>query len=83
MLSTLVTATCRVYSVTRLAVLLENKALIDMAESVFTGLSTRKSIFTEVFETVRLLFDGSSEPSSGSADAKSQSSSTDAPFVGC
>ena len=40
MVYTLVTATWRAYSVTRLAVLLENKALIDMAESVFTGLST-------------------------------------------
>ena len=38
-----------------LGVLLENNALTDIAESVLSGLSTRKSILTEVFETVKLL----------------------------
>ena len=62
--------------------LLENKALIDMAESVVSGLSTRKSILTEVSETVKLLCAGSS-PSSGSAEVKFQSSSADEPLVTC
>lgn len=67
----------------RLGVLLENEALIDIAEFILPGLSTRKSILTEVFETVKLLWAGSSEPSSGSAEVKSQSSSADVPFVAC
>ena len=67
----------------RLGVLLENEALIDMAELMLPGLSTRKSILTEVFETIKLLWAGSSEPSSGSAEVKSQSSSADVPLVGC
>lgn len=66
----------------RLGVLLEKKALIDIAESVLSGLSTRKSIFTEVFETVRLLRVGNST-SSGSAEVKSQSSSAKVPLVAC
>ena len=65
----------------RLGVLLENEALIDMAESVVSALSTRKSILTEVFETVKLLWAGSSEPSSGSAEVKSQSSSAEVPLA--
>lgn len=67
----------------RLEVLLENEALIDMAELVLPGLSTRKSILTEVFETIKLLWAGSSELSSGSAEVKSQSSSADVPLVVC
>ena len=39
----------------RLGVLLENEALIDTGESVPSSLSTRNSILTEVFETVKLL----------------------------
>ena len=72
------------YSVIRLGVLLENEALIDMVGSVVvSGLSTRNSILTEVLETVKLLWDGSSEPSSGSAEVKSQSSSAEMPLGAC
>ena len=67
----------------RLGVLLENEAFIDMAELVLSVLSTRKSTLTEVFETVKLLWAGSSEPSSGRAEVKSQSSSADVPLVSC
>ena len=67
----------------RLDVLLEKKALIDIAESTASALSTRKSILTEVFETINSLWAGSSEPSSGSAEVKSQSSSAEVPLVAC
>ena len=83
MIFTLATATCRVYSVMRLGVLLENEAFIDIEESELSSLSTRKSILTEVFETIKLFCVGSSEPSSGSAEVKFQSSSAGAPLVTC
>ena len=76
-----VTATWKVYSVIRLGVLLENEARIDTSESLLPGLDTWKAILTDVFETIRSFEGGREVLSSGKAEVKFQSSSTDAPLL--
>lgn len=80
---TLVTATWKVYSVISEGVLFEYDADIDIGES---GLSERvalKTIVTAVFDTIISFEAGKEELSTGSADAKFQSSSapTKAPLL--
>jgi len=74
---TLVTATWNVYSVTRLGVLFEKCAWIEMIES--SDLDALNIILTEVFETVKS-FERGRLLSSGNAELNFQSSSTEPPF---
>ena len=75
------TATWKVYSVTRLGVLFEKEARIETMESLSSGLNAWKVILTEVFETTISLDCGKEEPSSGRAEAKVQSSSVVVPLL--
>lgn len=78
---TFVTATWKVYSVTRLVVRFEKEARMWITESLFAGRLARKTMFTgplctvKSFEVGRLVF------SSGKAELKFHSSSADAPLV--